>query len=959
MNEPVPFDQDALQREKSVEFVENLRRHLDRPIPSTPILALPSKSSSRPFGFVASEIEPLAPPSSIFIYEDIDYEKYKQYLPLEKLIPPPAATPPAYTSYPLSPIWTLEKNPAYLSGWCYTSDCSTSQSSLLLEKSRMNTLATPPQIVPIWNPETKSFDFPEVPGMVQMVPGVSYSVKLDGNPNESLFAASVQTKETLLRYPGIGDEAVALLESLTYRVWGDADKGIPPLYANNGLQRNQRSVHPDPKSEARLTGSFSLAGTLENGYAAGRTVPANQSTYKEGLEQRSQALMEMGRLYRLIAKICLPKNEYDLIDAHAIDNNTFGIGGLAPSPISVQMNVSFLKNLESLIEHIGALQGKWHVDQLDCLTIPTLFLLFLRLPEGSDPGPFLLGRLGLYCREVGKGMWVISIMFWARDPHSGSSPWVGEGVEHVESLLELLLKIKELWPTAELINRIGFVLYWSTEAVERSSALYASPETRFGNHGTLGVGLARSLNFVDNGQHFLGTEWDARSRLGWEHILNFYNALNLSGLDLAIPFSTLVSSVTYRDSNTQTSEAIIPYPIDPSNSHQMEQVQLYRQYYKSLLMLCRRYSLHLTKSHYLVQMKSLSEEVESSMEKFGLSEYLPIQSALNENLESEEPEQSCEENGSMDIDEPEPIPISQVLDRSVCREKGEVFWHIQLANTEEKIWVSHSDGKKWMFTAINRPIFLHFINENKVSEFSEVESSTQDSSRMSAAHTLLSLTTVPSIDGDLIHNPAHNSPSPVTPADNDVSRRILRSSTRVPGQHDIPLVQSLPPRTSSKKTSKREARKLPELKPKGVKQKAGTQSGNAGTPKRARVLDAVESEEDSAGSDSEYEIERITGHTFDKGAWMFSVVWKGYLRDNSRVSRDDLKESAPVLYNRYATCYPEVNTNKPSSDAEGSVSTALSLEGLDILLRVISVNTLEDCLRQLEARYQAMTRLEQ
>lgn len=269
-------------------------------------------------------------------------------------------------------------------------------------------------------------------------------------------------------------------------------------------------------------------------------------------------------------------------------------------------------------------------------------------------------------------MWVVSIMFRARDPHSGSSPWVGEGVEHAESLREQLLKIKELWPTAELINRVGFVLYWSTEAVERNSALCASPETRFGNHGTLGAGLTRSLNFVDNGQHFLGTEQDARSRLGWEHILNFYNALRLSGLDLAIPFSTLVSSITYQDSCTQTSQAIVPYPIDPSNPQQMEWVQLYRRYYKFLLILCSRYSLHLTKSHYLAQMKSLSNEVESSMAKFGLSEYLPIQSALNEDLEDEQLQPSREENESMDIDEIGPIPISQVLDRSVCRERGEV-----------------------------------------------------------------------------------------------------------------------------------------------------------------------------------------------------------------------------------------------------------------------------------------------
>lgn len=41
--------------------------------------------------------------------------------------------------------------------------------------------------------------------------------------------------------------------------------------------------------------------------------------------------------------------------------------------------------------------------------------------------------------------------------------------------------------------------------------------------------------------------------------------------------------------------------------------------------------------------------------------------------------------------------------------------------------------------------------------------------------------------------------------------------------------------------------------------------------------------------------------------------------------------------------------NEPSSDAEGSIVTALSLDGLEVLKRIISANALEDRLRQLEA----------
>lgn len=195
------------------------------------------------------------------------------------------------------------------------------------------------------------------------------------------------------------------------------------------------------------------------------------------------------------------------------------------------------------------------------------------------------------------------------------------------------------------------------------------------------MGLAKSLNFVENGQHSLGTEQDARLRLAWEHILNFHNALYLCGLELAIPFQTLNSSTTYLDSETQTSKAITPYPVDPSNSNQMQKVLLYRRYYKFLLTLCHHYCLHLTKSHHRQQMKSLSDEVESSMAKFGLSEYLPIRSALIENGVGSDQDE-CMDNRMMDMDiderDTEPITISRVLDRKVCCEQGKVCAQLRL-----------------------------------------------------------------------------------------------------------------------------------------------------------------------------------------------------------------------------------------------------------------------------------------
>lgn len=157
-----------------------------------------------------------------------------------------------------------------------------------------------------------------------------------------------------------------------------------------------------------------------------------------------------------------------------------------------------------------------------------------------------------------------------------------------------------------------------------------------------------------------------------------------------------------------------------------------------------------------------------------------------------------------------------------------------------------------MFTAINRAIFLRFMNENGLT----TELPTPGSSRMDAAHTLASLATITPAHANSLDNPINHSPSPTIPTDCTSSRCILPSSVPLPGQCDAPPVRSLrPSSTYSKKP--RKASNLPEQKLKGVKRKAGTESGNSSTSKRARASNGAESEE---GDDVEFEIERITGH---------------------------------------------------------------------------------------------------
>ncbi|KAE9384754.1 hypothetical protein BT96DRAFT_950338 [Gymnopus androsaceus JB14] len=115
--------------------------------------------------------------------------------------------------------------------------------------------------------------------------------------------------------------------------------------------------------------------------------------------------------------------------------------------------------------------------------------------------------------------------------------------------------------------------------------------------------------------------------------------------------------------------------------------------------------LHTLEGNRIATMKSLADEVELSMVKFGLSEYLPIQSALNEDIELRE--QGRINENEMDTNGLEPIPISRILDQSLCHEKNQVAFQssassetlldqfLIIEQTNERMWISHTDGKEW------------------------------------------------------------------------------------------------------------------------------------------------------------------------------------------------------------------------------------------------------------------------
>ncbi|KDQ32222.1 hypothetical protein PLEOSDRAFT_1100723 [Pleurotus ostreatus PC15] len=228
--------------------------------------------------------------------------------------------------------------------------------------------------------------------MVEMLPGIPYTHELP--TGAVLTIACAHTLESLKEYGAVGDEAEMLAEELRGLTFGcNADPSTgqtacPPIYTAPGLKRNNRSG--DDKDSPGFDGSYNLASTLGEGQGSGIFMPAVQTDTPEVREQIGRILQILNRLWQIILPRSVSKLEHNLVEFDATDNNTFSFGGLFSGPTSVQMNTSSWGQIFS--QSIGW-QSTWHTDIHGAPTHWTLIVMMLRIPKGSDPGPFLLGRL--------------------------------------------------------------------------------------------------------------------------------------------------------------------------------------------------------------------------------------------------------------------------------------------------------------------------------------------------------------------------------------------------------------------------------------------------------------------------------------------------------------------------------------------------------------------------------------
>lgn len=532
-----------------------------------------------------------APPPPIFYgmpYEPVDSiapdlsapenQWPPEYMAKDLPIPPPTISPPPpepdtpeNVYYPLAPTFHLVETTAYRRGYVYACDFDASAESKAEVFDNCTKLKTPPSAAPTIT-DGKVYCGP-IRGMTQMPPGIPFIVYIDGDRSRPITIAVMHTLESMDAYPE-GVEVRMLSEELLLYIFGrrkGPDTPELPAFYNAHLKQNLRS---GSKSSAKtFTGSFSLASTKGEGEGNGIGLPAMQYATPTEQAQIATILKILHKLYRLIVTCSLSKNETDQIDWNSNENNVFTYGGLSPGLTSCQGNVS--SGIEDLWKIIGLLQGYWHLDKNDCIFRWTFLVFLFRLPPGklwigcvcciianthligSDPGPFMLGRHGLYVREL--DVWIVFLFFKGTDMHAGSHPTYTAAAD--EEWKKQKETVEKMWEMS--INRVALVCYPSSKICSREAPMSVSPPLHFGNgEGAIPIShKAHQLNFAHHSRGILGDTHDFHNRLAREGTYAFLNHLKHLKIKLNTTITDMMEKMTYEDEEGKTHHILAP-PID-------------------------------------------------------------------------------------------------------------------------------------------------------------------------------------------------------------------------------------------------------------------------------------------------------------------------------------------------------------------------------------------------------------
>jgi hypothetical protein len=202
-----------------------------------------------------------------------------------------------------------------------------------------------------------------------------------------------------------------------------------------------------------------------------------------------------------------------------------------------------------------------------------------------------LGRPGLYVCEL--GAWIIFLAFKGNDIHSGFAP-VEDPNDH-QSWVDSI--VAPAWDHADPKNRIGYVIYPSGPAIQRSSSMNATPSQLFSNFGSAQLHKTGQLTFSRHGQVTLGDQEDWANRLGQEIVGSLFNQFAQCNLDCDLDINDILQSFRFKRHQDSVSVPLKPLPYHPIND--ADHINLYWGYYQHFQEQCCSLLIHIDRKDYV------------------------------------------------------------------------------------------------------------------------------------------------------------------------------------------------------------------------------------------------------------------------------------------------------------------------------------------------------------------------
>lgn len=184
------------------------------------------------------------------------------------------------------------------------------------------------------------------------------------------------------------------------------------------------------------------------------------------------------------------------------------------------------------------------------------------------------------------------LVFRGNDLHSGFGPTARLNVDEANAA------INAMGPT-----RAVFVNYPSMLACQRTGPLSMSPSLNFWNSRPIAVHKQEQRHFSDELCVALGGSRSKANRLAREAVFYFLNALHYAGLTIRLDATTLLTNMSYVDSDGKDTSIERP-PFDVA--HDAESMYRWWQYYSWYKNLCAKYLIRITKDEYRKTQASIS-----------------------------------------------------------------------------------------------------------------------------------------------------------------------------------------------------------------------------------------------------------------------------------------------------------------------------------------------------------------